>query len=152
MAATNSYIQVAADGSGKKMQTYLATIGSDDVHAEAVRLVDGDLSPLGTSGDSLNVYVTSPGGSSAGAIFMGGGQVLVGGTATTIAAAQATRRSVTIRNQDLTNSGYIGPTNVNTSNGLLLNPLDSISIDYTGVIQGITAGDNVTFGYLETYD
>lgn len=35
-----SYIQVAADGSGKKMQTVVNTVGADSVHAEVVTLAD----------------------------------------------------------------------------------------------------------------
>src|SRR4051812_33750125 len=36
----DSYIQVAADGSGKKMQTVVNTVGADSVHAEVVTLAD----------------------------------------------------------------------------------------------------------------
>lgn len=42
----DSYIQVATDGTGKKMQTYLNTIGGQDVHAEAVALVDTNGNPI----------------------------------------------------------------------------------------------------------
>lgn len=35
-----SYIQVAADGTGKKMQTVVNTVGADSVHAEVVTLAD----------------------------------------------------------------------------------------------------------------
>src|SRR6267142_2792055 len=55
----DNFIQVAADGVGKKMQTYLNTIGADSVHAEAVVLVNSSGSPLGTTGDALNVYLGS---------------------------------------------------------------------------------------------
>jgi hypothetical protein len=208
----DNYIQVAADGSGKKMQTYLNTIGASDVHAEAVVLVDSTGSPLGSTSGALNVYlgsinstisgtitanqggawniaavtsitnpvtvqqtnasnflatvsgsVTANAGTNLntsnisvkvfqGAAFIAGGQITIGNVATTIAGSRPTRRSVTIRNQDSVNSGFVGPANVNISNGILLSALDSISIDFVGIIQGITAGNNVTFGYLESYD
>ncbi len=94
-------------------------------------------------------------------VFQGGaslasGQIIIGNISTTIAGARATRRSATIRNQDTSNSGYIGPAPIGTGNGLLLYPGDSVSVDFVGVIAGIslnaTNAGNVTFGYLETYD
>ncbi len=81
------------------------------------------------------------------------GQVTMSNVATQIVGARATRRSVTIRNHDTTNSGFIGAAAVATSNGILLLPYDSISVDFTGVIQGISATtSNVTFGYIESFD
>lgn len=43
----DSYIQVAADSTGKKMQTVKNTVGTDEVHAEIVVLgqTDGTLDP-----------------------------------------------------------------------------------------------------------
>lgn len=47
MPSTDSFIRVAKDSDGKKMQTRSNTIGVDEVHAEAVYLVDpSDQSPL----------------------------------------------------------------------------------------------------------
>jgi len=294
MAATNSYIQVAPDSTGKKMQTYLATIGADDVHAEAVRLVDGDCAPLGTTAGALNVYlpnlnttisstvnvqstnasnflaiisgtvtaiqsnasnflatvsqggtwnvgtlasITNPvtvaqsnasnlaatvsgtvtvnagtnlntsllatsakqtdgtqktqicdpinvsniAGITAGALNVYlpsitansgtnlntanvsikmvtgspnllNGQVAATNVAATLVAARTLRRSVTIRNLDITNSGYIGIAVVATSNGMLVGPRESISTDFTGLIQVIMSSGTANFAYLETYD
>ncbi len=91
-----------------------------------------------------------------GAASLASGQIIVGNISTTIAGARATRRSATIRNQDATNTGFIGPAPIGTGNGLLLYPGDSVSVDFVGVIAGIslnaTNAGNVTFGYLETYD
>lgn len=42
----DGYIQVAADGAGKKMQTYNNNVGVNDVHAEAVVLVDSSSAPI----------------------------------------------------------------------------------------------------------
>ncbi len=49
----DSYIQVAPDGTGKLMQTYLNTISANAVHAEAVCLVDSSGNPITT----LNVNI-----------------------------------------------------------------------------------------------
>ncbi len=266
----DSYIQVAPDGTGKLMQTYLNTISANAVHAEAVCLVDSSGNPITTLnvnvGSSINanftgtvnvsqsnasllnatvsqggtwnitaitgnVAVTGPitnaqlrasevsisaaslplpalaststkqsdgtqktqiadptnasniAGITSGAlnIFLAGisattagnfintanvsvrifqaastlasGQVTMSNVSTTIAGSRPTRRSATIRNQDTSNSGLIGPAPIGTANGLLLYPGDSISVDFTGVIAGISSTtSNVTFGYLETYD
>lgn len=42
----NNFVQVGADGTGKKFQTYSGTVGSDEVHAEAVVLVDTSQNPI----------------------------------------------------------------------------------------------------------
>ncbi len=279
---SQSFIQVAPDSTGKKMQTFENMVAADDVHAEAVVLTDDTGSSLGVTnaaldvnlvssfplpadastatkqsdgsqktqivdtssnvaeiiGNALHVYlptiVATQGGNwnvnssgtvnvnagtnlntsllatsanltagtqktqicdptnvsnvagvtsgalnvflstitaNAGAnlntsnvsvkVFQGGaslasGQIIIGNISTTIAGARATRRSATIRNQDTSNSGYIGPAPIGTGNGLLLYPGDSVSVDFVGVIAGIslntTNAGNVTFGYLETYD
>ncbi len=265
----DSYIQVAPDGTGKLMQTYLNTIGSNPVHAEAVSLVDSSGNPIttlnvnvgssinanftgtvnvaqsnasllnatvsqggtwnitaitgnvavtgpitnaqlrasevsisaaslplptlaststkqsdgsqktqicdpinvlnvaGVTSGALNVFlasITANAGTSLnttnvsvkilqGAATLASGQVTMSNVSTTIAGSRPTRRSATIRNQDTANSGLIGPAPIGTANGLLLYPGDSISVDFTGVIAGISSTtSNVTFGYLETYD
>jgi len=121
----------------------------------------------GITAGALNVYLASITANSGtnlntgnvavkvfqGANGLGSGQVTMSNVSTTIAAANAKRRSATIRNQDTINSGYIGPAPIGTANGLLLYPGDSISVDFVGVIAGISSTtSNVTFGYLETYD
>jgi hypothetical protein len=57
----DSFIQVAPDGTGKKMQTALNTVSGQDVHAEAVVLVDSLGNPLSTTdlptSDILHVFV-----------------------------------------------------------------------------------------------
>ncbi len=274
----DSFIQVAPDSTGKMMQTYLNTIGSNAVHAEAVSLVDSSGNPItnlnvnvgssinanftgtvnvaqsnaallnatvsqggtwnigtlasitnpvtvagtvtatgpitntqlrasevaisaaslplpttaatstkqsdgsqktqicdpinvlnvaGVTSGALNVFlasITANAGTSLnttnvsvkilqGAATLASGQVTMSNVSTTIAGSRPTRRSATIRNQDTANSGLIGPAPIGTANGLLLYPGDSISVDFTGVIAGISSTtSNVTFGYLETYD
>lgn len=154
----DSYIQVAADGSGKKMQTYLNTIGGVDVHTEAVALVDTSGNPITTLpvsiagniniGTTSNVNVTK----FTGAANMFNGQVTATTTAATLVAARATRRSVTIENMDSSINAYIGLAVVSSSNGLLLRPGASISVDYVGLIQVVAGSNSPSVGYLETYD
>lgn len=47
MAGTASFIRVAVDGVGKRMQTWANTIAGDEVHAEAVVIVGTDGVALG---------------------------------------------------------------------------------------------------------
>ncbi len=257
----DSFIQVAPDGTGKLMQTYLNTISANAVHAEAVCLVDSSGNPIttlnvnvgssinanftgtvnvaqsgtwnigtvatitnpvsvmgpitnaqlrasevavsaaslplpalaststkqsdgtqktqisdpvnvsniaGVTSGALNVFVSSISATAAGnfintanvsvrilqgAATLASGQVTMSNVSTTIVGSRPTRRSATIRNQDTANSGLIGPAPIGTANGLLLYPGDSISVDFTGVIAGISSTtSNVTWGYLETYD
>ncbi len=135
---------------------------------QKTQIVDGAGSVIGSTANALNVYLASVTANSGtnlntgnvrisvfqGAATLASGQVAnVTNVSTTIAGARATRRSVTIRNQDLTNSGYVGPAPIGTANGILLRALESISVDFVGVVAGISATtSNVTFGYLETYD
>lgn len=55
----NSFIRVAVDGLGKRMQTFLNTILGVDVHAEAVVLVDTAGAALTATGGSLSVRVAN---------------------------------------------------------------------------------------------
>ncbi len=103
----------------------------------------------GTSLNTTNVSVKIL----QGAATLASSQVTMSNVSTTIAGSRPTRRSATIRNQDTANSGLIGPAPIGTANGLLLYPGESISVDFTGVIAGISSTtSNVTFGCLETYD
>ncbi len=88
-----------------------------------------------------------------GGTLMANGQVAATNVAATLVAARATRRSVTLRNLDATNSGWVGLATISATNGMLLQALDSISVDFTGLIQVITATNTTAnFAYLETYD
>ncbi len=254
----DSFIQVAPDSTGKMMQTYLNTIGSNAVHAEAVSLVDSSGNPItnlnvnvgssinanftgtvnvaqsnaallnatvsqggtwnitaitgnvavtgpitnaqlrasevsvsaaslplpalaststkqsdgtqktqivdgagnviGSSANSLNVNLLGTATPNVavlkfqGGAFMANGQVTATNVAATLVAARATRRSVTIRNLDGANIGYIGLPVITSSNGMLFLPQDSMSVDYVGLIQVIMSSGTANFAYLETYD
>ncbi len=145
----------------------LATATGQTGGAQKTQIVDGTGAVIGSTANALNVFIGSIMANAGtnlnttnvsvkilqGAATLASGQVTMSNVSTTIAASRPTRRSATVRNQDATNSGYIGPAPIGTANGLLLYPGDSISVDFTGVIAGISAStSNVTFGYLETYD
>lgn len=59
---SDSYIQVALDSNGKKLQTFLNEISGQDVHAEAVTICGPDGSPISTifnpSANQLDVFAT----------------------------------------------------------------------------------------------
>jgi hypothetical protein len=87
-----------------------------------------------------------------GAANMANGQVAASGTAATLVAARTTRRSVTVKNTDVSLVVYIGVATVTTGNGLPLKAGDSISIDFTGLIQVIAASGAPVVAWMETYD
>lgn len=103
---------------------------------------------LNTTNTSVKMFTGAP--------SIATGQVAATNVSATLVAARGLRRSVTIRNLDTTNSGYIGPAPIGTTNGMLLQPKESISIDFTGLIAVITpataGGINANFAYIETYD
>ncbi len=103
----------------------------------------------GTSLNTTNVSIKML----TGAPNLASGQVAATNVASTLVAARALRRSATLRNLDTSNSGWIGPAPIGSTNGMLLGPRDSISVDFTGLIQVITAtGSTANFAYLETFD
>ncbi len=148
----------------------LATAANQTSGSEKTQIVDGSGNVIGSNANALNVYLSSITANSGtnlntgnvrinvfqGAATLASGQIIIGNISTTIAGSRPTRRSATIRNQDTANSGYIGGANVGIANGILLYPGDSMSVDFVGVIAGIslntTNAGNVTFGYIETYD
>lgn len=91
-----------------------------------------------------------------GGSAMANGQVTVTNSATTIAAARETRKSLLIANRQ-TVAIWVGIATVTTANGFRLDPGDSVVITTTALVQGITSaaysgtGDALT-QYIETYD
>jgi hypothetical protein len=53
------YVQVATDGSGKKIQTYENTVNSQTVEAQAIVLVDSTGSPLSTTSSKLDISLAA---------------------------------------------------------------------------------------------
>lgn len=156
----NAYVQVATDGTGKKMQTFQNTISGNDVQSEAVTLVDSSGNYIATLPVSLasNINVNVSAGSNVGistftgAANMFNGQIAATTTPATLVAARATRRSVTIRNINTSISVYVGLATVSSSNGMLLRAGDSISVDYVGLIQVVAGSNSPNVSFLETYD
>jgi hypothetical protein len=79
------------------------------------------------------------------------GQVTAGAAATLVV-ARATRRQVTIKNTDATNTGTIGPATVTTGNGMPVKPGESITVRWTGLIQVIANAGSPVFAFLDEYD
>ncbi len=103
----------------------------------------------GTSLNTTNVSVKML----TGAPNLFNAQVAATNVAATLVAARTLRRLVTIRNLDASNSGYIGLASIASTNGMLIQPKESISLDFTGLIQVITlTGTTANFAYLETFD
>lgn len=72
-----------------------------------------------------------------------------GGTA--IAAARATRRSVTVRNLDGATSIYVGAGTITSAN-FLLKAGESINLDTVAAVKALSASGSVNVGIIETYD
>lgn len=134
---SQSYIQVAVDGVGKKMQTWLNTILGQDVHAEAVVLVDTSGVPISALKGAANVSVLRSTASS---------------TAGTLAVARATRRGILIRNLDTSLTIYIGAATVTTSNGFPLLPGESAPFAWVGLIQVISVSGTPAYAAWDEYD
>lgn len=130
---TDGYIQVANDGPGKKMQTFVNPIGGADVHAEAVTLVDSNGVPL------------------AGAPSLAIGRGTASSTAGTLAVARATRRSILIRNLDTALTIYVGPATVTTANGFPLLPGESCPFSWVGLIQVISVSGTPAWAIADEY-
>src|SRR3989442_14900970 len=101
---------------------------------------------------SLGVTMAAAGSASIAAPNIANGQVTAGVAAATLLAARPTRHAVLIKNLDAAITVYVGAATVTTANGMPLKPGESISIDWTGLIQGIAASGTPKLAYLETYD
>lgn len=80
------------------------------------------------------------------------GQVATSTTAATFVVARATRRSVTLKNEDAAITVYIGPATVTSGNGFPLKANQSISVAWVGLIQVIAASGTPTVSYADEYD
>ena len=100
------------------------------------------------------VVVNSDGSNVAGgsiAAIVANGQVALSVAEATVVEARATRRSVLIRNLDVTISVYIGIATVSAANGMLLKAGESITLYNTALIQGIAASGTPIVAYIEEY-
>lgn len=87
-----------------------------------------------------------------GATNYANGQVTATGTAATLVAARATRRSVLVRNLDASLDVYVGNATVTAGNGMLLKAGESFPIDAVGLIEVIAPSGSPVVAYMETYD
>ncbi len=148
----NAFVQVATDGTGKKMQTFQNTISGSDVQSEAVTLVDSSGAYIATLPVSLASNINVALNQLTGAANMANGQIAATTTPSTLVAARPTRRSVTIKNINTSISVYVGLATVSSSNGMLLRSGESISVDYVGLIQVVAGSNSPNVSYIETYD
>lgn len=142
---------VAVDASG-------ATVPVSGTFWQATQPVSGPItntelraSPVSVTGVNINTSNVAV-KMFTGAPNLASGQVTATNVAATLVSARALRRSVSIRNLDATNTGYIGPAPIGITNGMLMLPRESISVDFVGIISVITASGTANFAYLETYD
>ncbi len=148
----NAFVQVATDGTGKKMQTFQNTISGSDVQSEAVTLVDSAGAYIATLPVSLASNINVALNQFTGAANMANGQISATTTPATLVAARPTRRSVTIKNINTSISVYVGLDTVSSANGMLLRSGESISVDYVGLIQVVAGSNSPNVSYIETYD
>lgn len=141
----NPPASVADPATATNQATLSTRIGATDESAAA-----SDTAASGLNGllKRIAQRLTS---SSAGAATIASGQVTTNGSAQTLVAARATRRSVSIVNTSTLVTAYIGPATVTSGNGHAIPPGSSIESQTTALIQVIgTTGAVVTF--LEEYD
>lgn len=139
----DSFIQVAIDGIGKKMQTWLNTISGNDVHAEAVVLVD----TTGAAITSLSVVGTAKGAANSSVL-----RATASTSAATLAVARATRSGILIRNLDAAITIYVGPATVTSGNGFPILPGESCPFSWVGLIQVIAASGTPAYASWDEYN
>lgn len=139
------------------------------VQTGGVAVTSGSYAPSYTAGDAAKFAVDKDNGGllslirlltpadvvtnvPKGAANQASGQVTTSTSAATLVAARATRRSVTIKNNDASIVVYIGPATVTSGNGMPLKGGESINIDTTALIQVIAASGTPVVAYYETYD
>lgn len=151
---------VPVDGSGATQPVSAVTLPLPTGAATAANqqtdaLTDAELRATAVPVDGSGVTQPVSGDmdvvSQVGAGNMANAQMSVGNTATQIVAARATRRSVTIKNQGDV-AVFVGVATVTTGNGIELQPQQSVALEFTGIIQGITASGSADVGVIEVYD
>lgn len=88
-----------------------------------------------------------------GAANLATAQVTSTGTAATLVAARATRRSVLFRNVSASGSVWIGPATVTSSNGVELKAGESVPFTWVGLLQVIdNTTDHCVIAIADEYD
>lgn len=135
-------------------ETALNTIAGATTDAAVITDANGTLSAKlrGLVVLMLQLLAKFPVPHGQGAANIAGGQVAASTTAATLVAARATRRTALVKNLHTTIAVYIGPATVTAANGMELKAGESVSVDWTGLIQVIAASGTPTVAFLETYD
>lgn len=137
----DGYIQVAPDSTGKKLQTFDNTIGGNDVHAEAVALVDTSGAAISTLPVSVATTVSTKETRSATGTTT---QVADTASSTTLLASNTNRLGASIQN-DSSAVLYLkcGATASATDYTvrLIQYAYYEVPFNYTGRIDGIWASD-----------
>lgn len=133
------YIQLQPDSTGKKVQNFKNTRSGNDVYAQAACLVNtaGDPVAPATSSGAANAPITRGTAST---------------TAATLVIARATRREALILNMDASIRIYVGPAPVTSANGFPIEPGQSLSMSWVGLIQVIAASGTPAYAVLDEYD
>lgn len=108
--------------------------------------------PVSLSSGSVMIPATVTVNKITAAAHVASAHVTASVTAGTLVAANATRRSVVCQNLDTTITVWVGPATVTTSNGIRLQPGQSVSIDSTALIQVIAESGSPVVAEMETYD
>lgn len=123
------------DGAGSAVVP--ATAAKQDTGNASLASIDTKLSSQATNKGAANIAIS---------------QVTAAAASGVLVASRATRRSVAVRNQDATNSAYIGTGTVTSANGFLLKAGESISIDTVAALNCIRDTADVALGVVEIYD
>ena len=92
-------------------------------------------------------------GTSTGANNGANGQVTTTGSSAQLVAARPTRRYIVIRNNDATNSAFVGFGVVSSANGFQIKPTDPPLVLYTTAqINCIQGAGAVVLSFVEIYD
>lgn len=118
----DSYIQVAPDSSGKKMQTYLNTIVGSDVHAEGVVLVDSSGNPITTLPVSVAANLNIDANSSFNLSQIAGGTVSTVATGIQLVGIKEVPDATsTYAPSNSTSTAYVNNAVIKGSSGVLFN-------------------------------
>lgn len=132
IAGTQAPIRFTDNGDG----TFSVNIGAE------LTLSPTNLSLEATQQDVLDALLAGIVVTPKGAANLASSQATSTGTAATLVAARATRRSVLIRNTDSANSVWVGPATVTTSNGFLIKAGESVPFTWVGLLQIIDDASN----------
>ena len=145
-ATASTYLNVGVDSAGD-LNTSIASIAGNGIAIARpgvllVGIADGT---AGTAVGSINAALKV---TEAGALNSFG-QVSVTSAATSIIAANASRKSLTLSNPTGGVTAFIGSAAVTAATGFALNPGQTITINVVSAVFGITASTSQTVSFIE---